>query len=253
MMTEQDVQTLLEGGITAARVGDIEMARQYLEDVLALDENNEEAWLWLASISEELTEKQAHFQRVLSINPQNEQAKAGLEWVRKKLGEASQAVSVGRATQPEVMYCAYHPQRETLLRCSKCGNPICVDCGIRTPVGVRCRECAQLRRLPIYEVSVGQYLLAFVVASGASTLAGFFIGFLGSLWLTLFLAPAVGGLIAEVMDRVTGHKRGLGLQIVAGVSIVLGAFLGLLLLPPVLPNMILYAVLAIVAAAARLR
>ena len=52
----------------------------------------------------------------------------------------------------ETLYCANHSSVETLLRCSKCGKPICTRCIVQTPVGARCRECANVQRLPIYQV-----------------------------------------------------------------------------------------------------
>lgn len=39
-------------------------------------------------------------------------------------------------------HCYRHPDRETLLSCSNCERPICTDCMIEAPVGVRCPECA---------------------------------------------------------------------------------------------------------------
>src|SRR6201999_2070699 len=41
--------------------------------------------------------------------------------------------------------CYRHPQRETGVSCSNCGNPICPDCMTPTPVGMRCPECARQR------------------------------------------------------------------------------------------------------------
>ena len=38
--------------------------------------------------------------------------------------------------------CYRHPNRETGVSCSNCGNPICPDCMTATPVGMRCPECA---------------------------------------------------------------------------------------------------------------
>src|SRR5689334_18825029 len=38
--------------------------------------------------------------------------------------------------------CYRHPQRETGVSCSNCGNPICPDCMTPTSVGMRCPECA---------------------------------------------------------------------------------------------------------------
>jgi membrane associated rhomboid family serine protease len=39
--------------------------------------------------------------------------------------------------------CYRHPNRETGVSCSNCGNPICPDCMTATPVGMRCPECAR--------------------------------------------------------------------------------------------------------------
>ena len=39
--------------------------------------------------------------------------------------------------------CYRHPNRETGVSCSNCGNPICPDCMTPTPVGMRCPDCAQ--------------------------------------------------------------------------------------------------------------
>jgi membrane associated rhomboid family serine protease len=38
--------------------------------------------------------------------------------------------------------CYRHPNRETGVSCSNCGNPICTDCMTATPVGMRCPDCA---------------------------------------------------------------------------------------------------------------
>jgi membrane associated rhomboid family serine protease len=39
--------------------------------------------------------------------------------------------------------CYRHPNRETGVSCSNCGNPICPDCMTPTPVGMRCPNCAR--------------------------------------------------------------------------------------------------------------
>src|SRR5215210_5608431 len=42
--------------------------------------------------------------------------------------------------------CYRHPNRETGVSCSNCGNPICPDCMTATPVGMRCPDCAGRRQ-----------------------------------------------------------------------------------------------------------
>ena len=39
--------------------------------------------------------------------------------------------------------CYRHPDRETGVSCSNCGNPICPDCMTATPVGMRCPDCSR--------------------------------------------------------------------------------------------------------------
>jgi membrane associated rhomboid family serine protease len=38
------------------------------------------------------------------------------------------------------MYCYRHPDRETMVSCSECGRPICPDCMVFAPVGIRCPD-----------------------------------------------------------------------------------------------------------------
>ena len=37
--------------------------------------------------------------------------------------------------------CAKHRRRERVATCGRCGNPLCVDCVVHTPVGIKCRSC----------------------------------------------------------------------------------------------------------------
>ncbi len=52
--------------------------------------------------------------------------------------------------------CYRHPGRETNVGCSRCARPICPDCMISTPVGMRCPECAR-QRTQVRSVSLGGF------------------------------------------------------------------------------------------------
>lgn len=52
--------------------------------------------------------------------------------------------------------CYRHPGRETNVACSRCARPICPDCMISTPVGMRCPECAR-QRTQVRSVSLGGF------------------------------------------------------------------------------------------------
>jgi CheY-like chemotaxis protein len=68
---------ILAAGIKAAQEGRRSEARNLLLRVTEMDSENENAWLWLASISEYPEELLVFLNSVLKINPENERA---LEW-----------------------------------------------------------------------------------------------------------------------------------------------------------------------------
>lgn len=125
----------------------------------------------------------------------------------------------------ERLTCANHPKVATNLGCSKCGKPICTSCVIETPVGLRCRECARLRRIPTYAVSPVQYLVASASALGTALVTGIgwalvqsvaFVGF-----FSFFIALGVGYIVGEIVSVSVNRKRGLGLQVIAGSAVLL--------------------------------
>jgi hypothetical protein len=124
----------------------------------------------------------------------------------------------------DVLYCVNHPQTETLIRCSRCLDPICPKCAVRTAVGLRCRKCAGIGRSPLYALEPRHYVIAALVALVAALIAGALVTQLGLLF-TFFLAAPAGGLVAEAVIRST-RKRGRAMQVITAVCIVLGAYLG---------------------------
>jgi len=72
-------QEFLRAGIKAAQTGNRAQARQYLLRVTETEPENENAWLWLASISEYPEELLVFLNNVLEVNPTNERA---LEWLK---------------------------------------------------------------------------------------------------------------------------------------------------------------------------
>lgn len=125
------------------------------------------------------------------------------------------------------MRCARHPRVETALACGRCGKPICPDCSVPGPVGIRCPDCASLRSSPLYQISAGRFALAAAAGLAAGTLAGFVLQAIG--FFILFVAPLIGGLLGEVILRATGRKRGPRLEFLAGASVVVGSGLSLLI------------------------
>lgn len=79
-MTESggSVQAWLRAGITAVKKGDRSQGRELLEKVLAVDERNETAWLWLSGAVETAEDRRLCLENVLTINPDNTLAQKGL-------------------------------------------------------------------------------------------------------------------------------------------------------------------------------
>ncbi len=50
------------------------------------------------------------------------------------------------AVDPASNHCYRHPDRETYVKCQRCGRPICGQCQTLAPVGVHCPECVREAR-----------------------------------------------------------------------------------------------------------
>ncbi len=124
--------------------------------------------------------------------------------------------------EPGAQHCVNHPERETLVRCSKCDAPICLKCRVETPVGFRCRECGIYRPVQ-YQVPP----VLFAPALGVGLIAGFIGGMIGPLlgFYAIFLGPVFGTAVGESITRVTRGKRGRALATLAATCLVLGALL----------------------------
>jgi membrane associated rhomboid family serine protease len=70
-----------------------------------------------------------------------------------------------------VEVCYRHPNRETGVACSNCGNPICPDCMTSTSVGMRCPDCAGERTKVKTMATIEQPTLTFVLMGVSIALA----------------------------------------------------------------------------------
>ena len=123
-------------------------------------------------------------------------------------------------------YCIRHPHVETNLGCSRCGDPICPQCLIQTPVGARCPSCANVQRSPLVTTSGSEITKAALAGIGSGLALGivsaFVLPILGSLGLFIVII-AFGGLgyvIGGIVHRASGYKRNTQLQVVAAVSVI---------------------------------
>lgn len=121
--------------------------------------------------------------------------------------------------------CARHPAVETGLTCVTCGTPICPDCLVQTPAGMKCPDCGIAPLPAIYRMGPRAITIAAVVATGLGALAGalLFTWRLG--FLTLFLGPFVGGLIGDAASRAAGYKRGRTMSVTGAAACAAGILL----------------------------
>jgi hypothetical protein len=128
----------------------------------------------------------------------------------------------------ETMYCARHKDTETNLRCGRCEEPVCPRCLVHGPVGVRCPDCAQVRRPPTFDVT--RVYLARAIAAGLTiaVVGGLAFSFLrlavgwGPLldWIGIL---GMGYAIGEGISIAVNRKRGRSLKIVAAGSVLLAS------------------------------
>lgn len=160
-------------------------------------------------------------------------------------------------SEEQKLYCAYHPNVETVLRCNRCGKPICPQCAVLTEVGYRCPDCIRSQQSVFFNIRLSDYPVAATVAGVAAGLAALPLVQTGLL-IALLLGPVVGGLIAELAHRAIGRRRGRHMWLAVGGAVITGGLLGSalswLLLSPVNPLALLtYLALSTAAAAGRLR
>jgi hypothetical protein len=131
------------------------------------------------------------------------------------------------------VFCVNHPKTETLLRCNKCGKPVCIKCVVRTPVGYRCKECLNVQHAGYYTATPLDYAIVAAVGTIASIIAGGIAAALGGLFwfFAIFYAPAAGGIIAEIIRWAIKKRAGTCLWLDGGAQLVIGGLIGAGALP----------------------
>ena len=234
-MDDLELINLSKQANVAAASGDISGAIRMYKDVLAQQPDNESVLMNLAALVDDPEEKKGYVQRVLKINPYNEDAKAMLAGLE---GRPVQEAEEADPEPVEVLHCYYHPDRETTLRCNKCGKPICTECAIRTPVGYRCPDCVREQQDKFYTATTSDIIKGAVVAFVGGLLVGLatlltimflgrflFFGFLAA----FFIGPALGGAVAEAVRWTMGKRHARNFPIIGDIVFLVGILL--LLIP----------------------
>jgi hypothetical protein len=256
------LRELLDQAGAAASLGDQAEAVRLYRRATERSPGNSQAWLGLAGAVDSVAEKQAAYEQVLAINPNNGEARIALQRLATQVDrESAQAIQeiLNRPTtqdvprpaniapkavagdahvhEPvetgEIVYCVNHPDVETTLRCNRCGRAVCLKCVKLTDVGYRCKDCIREQQDAFFNaagvdyvvVAVVSFLLAAVAGPIMSVLFGLFGPFFGII-IAVFLGPAVGGAAATLIRRTVGRRRGRYMGVVAVIAIILGVTVG---------------------------
>jgi hypothetical protein len=134
------------------------------------------------------------------------------------------------------MQCARHPKVETNVTCGKCGTPICPRCMVETPVGMRCPDCASLKKLPTFQLSFQHYIRAIGAGLGIGIACGFAWWaidlILPFFFLRLLIAGGAGYAVGEIISLSVNRKRGTALAVIGGISATISFTIAIVLSIP---------------------
>lgn len=134
--------------------------------------------------------------------------------------------------------CARHPDTASNLGCSRCGDLICPQCMVQSPVGARCPDCANIGQAPIFRSTPTEFssaiVLSLVGALGFGIAYGILVwilwvlplGFMIGNVAASFVIALAGSPIGEYVRRVGKYKLDARLRIVAAVTVLLTWMVG---------------------------
>ena len=98
------------------------------------------------------------------------------------------------------------------MSCSNCERPICTDCMVYTPVGIKCPECARLPRSALVRLRPDRAAHAIAAAFGGGLAMGFGIVLLQGvgLFFALILGWLIGIAMGELVLWASGRYRAPG-------------------------------------------
>ncbi|MHB9150410.1 MAG: B-box zinc finger protein [Thermoleophilia bacterium] len=146
-------------------------------------------------------------------------------------GERTEGAGASAGVAP--VPCANHPKRETYVRCSSCGKPICTDCMVYSPVGIKCKECARLPRSARLVFGPDRWVRSIAAAVLGGAVVGsiyyFLLSAVGFFFLAFLIGAGVGYVMGELVLRAAKYHRGVEPAAIAVAGTVWAFFF-----PPVL-------------------
>lgn len=78
-----NARDLIDTGVKALKAGNKDQARDLLMQAVTVDQYSEDGWLWLSAVVDSPEDQRTCLENVLAINPNNERAQRGLEQLSK--------------------------------------------------------------------------------------------------------------------------------------------------------------------------
>lgn len=94
------ITDMLAKGKQSALAGQRELAREMLAYVVYLDPKSAEGWLWLSGVVDFPQQVRYCLERTLRIDPDNERAKRGMEWLNARQKEIDEARAAAERVKP---------------------------------------------------------------------------------------------------------------------------------------------------------
>jgi tetratricopeptide (TPR) repeat protein len=88
-VSSEQARDLRQQGIAAAKAGQKDQARQFLQQSIRLEPTSEAAWMWLASVARDQRERLFCLRKIIELNPANEQALKALRQVEETLATST--------------------------------------------------------------------------------------------------------------------------------------------------------------------
>ena len=137
-----EFQQLLQKGIAAAKNGEREDARELLMEATEMDALSEDAWMWLASISDYPEERIAFLNNVLTINPTNGRAEKWLAETESLLTDSlTETVSV-QAVYDDLQPSPFHVTNAASVDLKAANYTSCLFCSYENDASAfQCNSC----------------------------------------------------------------------------------------------------------------
>ena len=170
-MSQASAVDLFRQAMTASRAGNKAKTRECLQEAVRLDPNSETSWQWLATVLDDPADATLAWERVLTLNPENEKARSGIRPVRLLAGiNAAKAKDVPAARRLLRAAVADEPKSEHgwLWLASVCDSPTEARAHLERVLSLNPSSVAARKGIAYYDGKIDKQQAAAAEQSSAS-------------------------------------------------------------------------------------